>query len=167
MAAFVAVLSTGACGFFDGTPPPPCPEVALLANTERLVQFRPGPGRDIIDIVTEAQITNLRSACEYEDFRVDVNAAFEIIATRGPKAGTASVTIPFFVAVVRPDGRVVAKKVFESKVDFPKGRRRVGLRESVEERVPLSSQTLGRDYQILVGFQLTPDQLEYNQLRRR
>ena len=160
-------LSLGACGFFGSDIPPPCPNVSILASSERLVLFRPGPGRDITDILTEADVSNLSSACEYDDRRVDVDTTFEIIAARGPKADTNVVIIAYFVAIVDPDGRVIAKEVFESRIEFPKGRRRIGVREQVAQRIPLAERVLGQDYQILVGFQLTPDQLEYNQSRRQ
>ena len=141
--------------------------MSILAGSERLVLFKPGPGRDIIDILVEADMSNLRAACEYDDLRVDVDTAFEIIAARGPKAETNRVIIVFFAGVISPDGRVIAKETFESRVEFPQNRRRVGVLEQVTQRIPLAAQVAGPDYQILVGFQLTPDQLEYNESRRR
>jgi len=163
----LVALILGACSFLDSSTPPPCPNVSILAGSERLVLFKPGPGRDIIDILVEADISNLRAACEYDDLRVDVESAFEIIAARGPKAETSRVIIVFFAAIIDPNGRVIAKETFESRVEFPQNRRRVGVREQVIQQIPLTKLTDGRDYQVLVGFQLTPDQLEYNQSRRR
>ena len=96
-----------------------------------------------------------------------METAFEIIAARGPKAETNRVIIVFFAAIIYPDGKVIAKETFESRVEFPQNRRRVGVREQVVQQIPLTTQAAGQDYQILVGFQLTPDQLEYNQSRRR
>ena len=167
MLALAAALTLGACGFLESTTQPPCPNVSILAGSERLVLFKPGPGRDIIDILVEADMSNLRAACEYDDLRVDVETAFEIIAARGPKAETNRVIIVFFAAIINPDGKVIAKETFESRVEFPQNRRRVGVREQVVQQIPLTTQAAGQDYQILVGFQLTPDQLEYNQSRRR
>lgn len=160
-----ASLVLGACSFLDSSTPPPCPNVSILSGSERLVEFRSGPGRDIIDIVIEADMSNLRAACEYDEARVDVDTVFEIIAARGPKSETSSVGIPFFAAIIGPEGQVVAKQVFESRVEFPKGRRRVGVREQIAQQIPIPRPVLGQEYQILIGFQLTPDQLEYNQSR--
>lgn len=162
-----AAMTLGACSFLDSSTPPPCPNVSILAGSERLVLFKPGAGRDIIDILVEADVSNLRAACEYDELRVDVESAFEIIAARGPKAETSRVIIVFFAAIIDPDGRVIAKETFESRVEFPQNRRRVGVREQVIQQIPLTKRTDGQDYQVLVGFQLTPDQLEYNQSRRR
>ena len=167
MLALAAALTLGACGFLESTTQPPCPNVSILAGSERLVLFKPGPGRDIIDILVEADMSNLRAACEYDDLRVDVETGFEIIAARGPKAETNRVIIVFFAAIINPDGKVIAKETFESRVEFPQNHRRVGVREQVVQQIPLTTQAAGQDYQILVGFQLTPDQLEYNQSRRR
>ena len=166
-ALILGTLTLGACNFLDSSTPPPCPNVSILAGSERLVLFKPGPGRDIIDVLVEADISNLRATCDYDELRVDVESAFEIIAARGPKAETNRVVIVFFAAIIDPDGRVIAKKTFESRVEFPQNRRRVGVQEQVTQQIPLTTPIAGRDYQVLVGFQLTPDQLEYNQSRRR
>ncbi|MBH62864.1 MAG: hypothetical protein CL569_10550 [Alphaproteobacteria bacterium] len=163
---FAFALALGACSYFDSSTPPPCPNVSILAGSERLVLFKDGPGRDIIDILFEADMSGLRAACEYDDLRVDVQTSFEIIAARGPKSDTARATLVFFAAVVDPDGRVVAKETFDSRIEFPSGRRQIGVREEMVQRIPLSTQIRGPEYQVLVGFQLTPDQLEYNQSRR-
>ena len=163
----LGVLTLGACGSPVSTTSLPCPDVSILAGSERLVLFKPGTGRDIIDILVEADMSNLGAACEYDDLRVDVETAFEIVAARGPKAGTSQVIIVFFAAIINPDGQVIAKETFESRIEFPENRRRVGVREQVVQQIPLKAQATGQDYQILVGFQLTPDQLEYNQSRWR
>ena len=134
-------------------------------RTPGSVQARSGPGHHRYP--GRGRHIEFEGACEYDDLHVDVETAFEIIAARGPKAGTSRVVIVFFAAIISPDGQVIAKETFESRVEFPQNRRRVGVREQVTQKIPLTAQVAGQDYQILVGFQLTPDQLEYNQSRRR
>ncbi len=164
--ALAAALASGACALVDSGALPPCPDVSILAGSERLVLFRPGPGRDLIDVVVEADMSNLRASCDYDEGSVDVEASFEIVSTRGPEAGTGTAAIPFFAAVVGPDERVVAKKTFESRAEFPAGHRRVAVQEILGQRIPLSRREAGPDYRVLVGFQLTPEQLEHNRSRR-
>ena len=82
-------LALGACSFFDSSTPPPCPSASILGGSERLVLFKDGPGRDIIDIVVEAEMSSLQAACQYDELRVNVQTSFEIIVARGPKSDTA------------------------------------------------------------------------------
>ncbi len=159
-------LALGACSFVDSNSPPPCPNVSILDGSERLVLFKDGPGRDIVDTVVEAEISSLRSSCRYDNLRVNVQTSFEIIAVRGPKSDTTRSLIMFFIAVVGPDGRIIGKEIFQSQIEFPLGRRQIGVHEEMVQRIPLLAQIRGPEYQVLVGFQLTPDQLEYNQSRR-
>ena len=162
-----AALATAACGVLDpGPPPPPCPDVAVLAAGERLVLFKPGPGRDLTDVIVEARVSDLTSACSYDDGRVEVETSFDIVSTRGPTAETGAAAVPFFAAVMDPDGRVIAKETFESHAEFPTGRRKVAVRDTVTQRIPLPRPDRGQHYQVLIGFQLTPEQLEYNESRR-
>ena len=162
-----AALATAACGVLDpGPPSPPCPDVAVLAAGERLVLFKSGPGRDLTDVVVEARVSDLTSVCGYDDGRVEVETSFDIVSTRGPTAETGDAAVPFFAAVMDPDGRVIAKETFESRAEFPTGRRKVAVRETVTQRIPLSRPDRGQHYQVLIGFQLTPEQLEYNEARR-
>jgi len=111
-------------------------------------------------------VSDLTWACNYDDRRVEVETSFDIVSTRGPTAETDAVPIPFFAAVVDPDGRAIAKETFESRAEFPTGRRKVAVRETVTQTIPLPRPDRGQHYQVLIGFQLTPEQLEYNESRR-
>jgi hypothetical protein len=168
--AALLLLAGGAiagCSSSDG-PARLCPDVSILAAANRVVLFRTGTGRDIIDVIAEAEIGNLRATCEFDDGAVDVEATFDIVATRGPVVSTEEIRFEYFAAVVGPDDRVLAKRVFSSDVRFVEGARRVGATEQTAQRIPLGSPDVPASrYQVLVGFQLTPDQLEYNRGQRR
>ena len=164
--ALAVVLAAGACGLRGPDAPSPCPDVSVLAGGERLVLFGPGPGRGAADVAVEAEISSLGSTCGYAGGSVEVETSFEIVSTRGPEADVDAATVEFFAAVVDPDGRVIAKETFESRAGFPAGSRRVAVEEVVTQRIPVSGPDAGRRYQVLIGFQLTPEQLEYNESRR-
>jgi hypothetical protein len=54
-------------------------------------------------------------------------------------------------------------------VEFPGNLTRVALRDDdppVTVDIPLPAGRAATDYQILVGFQLSPDELEYNRRRQ-
>jgi len=154
------------CSNYNSSASPFCPNVSILGGSESLVLFKDGPGRDIIDILAELEMSSLQAKCEYDDLRVNVQTSFEIIAVQGLKSDIESAIIGFFVAVVGPNGQMLAKENFESQIEFPHGRRQIGVSEEMVQRIPLSTQNQGPNYQVLVGFQLTPEQLAYNQSRR-
>lgn len=166
LAAGIA-LPLGACGLFDRKAPEPCPRVAILADTASVTQFRPGAGRDLTDVTYEAEITGFKGACEYKDRgeTVVVTAALQIVATRGPAGSAEAVSLPFFVAVADRGQSILAKEVFQSRIEFKPGRRRAGVEEEMEQKIPLRGRR-GTDYEILVGFQLDPGQLDYNRRKR-
>jgi len=89
-----------------------------------------------------------------------------ILAQRGPASRGAEANFPFFVAVTDRDQNILAKEVFDSVVEFPEGRRRAGVFEEVEQQIALRDEETGDDYEIIVGFQLSRDQLDRNRARR-
>jgi hypothetical protein len=166
--ALVGVALSG-CAWFKSEPPPPCPRVSILSDAARLVQFRPGPGRDLTDVEFEAEIVAVASSCTYRDNmrRVVVTASAQIVAQQGPAASGKSANVPFFVAIAEGDERVLAKSRFDSRIDFPEGRRRAGVAEETEQNIPLPAGRTGRDFDVLVGLQLSADQLQYMRSQQR
>ena len=159
------VLFVTACSLPEPASPLLCPNVAILSGSDRLIQFRPGAQKDILDIQIEADISKLVFACQFYDNHVRVNTSFQIKAHLGLKSKVDTVSVPFFVAIINPKGDIIAKKVFKSVLSFPKKHRNAVIQEKVTQQVPLSNPSLASKYQVLVGFQLTSAQLEYNEAR--
>ncbi|WP_211488080.1 hypothetical protein, partial [Escherichia coli] len=68
-----------------------------------------------------------------------------------------------FVAVTRRFNAFDNKKVYQVPVTFEPGQNRVRFVQNIDGTVlPYGGQADGRIYQILIGFQLTAEQLEYN-----
>ena len=169
-AASLLVLAglVASCGILpDRTPPPPCPKVRMLADTARLVEFR-GPGRDLTDVSFEAEITNVDAVCAYNTARTEVTMTTKIslVGTRGPATpGAAALDIPFYVAITDTAENIMAKETFGSKMDFPQARRRIGVVEEISQKIPLGGRRPA-EFEVLVGLQLSPDQLEFNRRAR-
>lgn len=163
-------LAAGACGAFDRSAPPTCPRIGILADAASLVKFRAGPGRDLTDVEHEAEILNVDRTCELRDkgAAVEVVLTIQMAAARGPAAPeAATVPLPYFVAVVeRASQRIVGRESIAGQIDLPPGRRRAGVGEEITERIPLGAGRSPADYEILVGLELTQEQLEYNRRRR-
>lgn len=172
-------LMTSACGitgdlFGPPPPPPPCPSVSILGNAERITQFRAGPGRDLTDITVEARIDDFIARCIYDVDKdtgigqVYVELSLGITAARGAANDKGFAEIPYFVTVTNLNKKVLSKNTFAITTVFEGNRYRLtAYDEPVILSTPISPPQTGRDYLIYVGFQLTPDQLEYNRLLRQ
>lgn len=86
----------------------------------------------------------------------------QITGREGPAFAGGSVDLPFFVAVVRRGEVILAKRVFQSRLTFGE-QPIVRTTESMATEIPFAPGMTSADYEILVGFQLTPAELKYNQ----
>jgi len=141
-----------------------CPAFAVLGGTGSLTQFA-GEGRETSDVFLEATIADLSLDCDQGD---DVSSAisFNVVGARGPAMqGASEVTLPFFVAVLRDNSVVVAKRIYETRLVFGPDDQRASTREDLYQYLPTIEQARRYNYEILVGFQLSQDELSYNVLR--
>lgn len=158
-----AVLLVAACAT-DETPRA-CPEVVLLADASKQTKFN-GQGRDLTDVLFEAELEAGRLVCEYDDNEVDVDLQVRVIASRGPANSDRLANINYFVAVARADQTVLARKSFDIAIPFPGNRTRVSGLEEIGQVIPLAQGEDGTDYRIYLGFDLTPEELRFNRANR-
>lgn len=147
--------------------PVPCPGATIVKETSRMVAFRPGPGRDITDILFEARLPRILVGCSYAKDMVKVTTTVAIVAARGPADRARRAPIRYFVAVLDPKGEVIAKREFETVLEFPLNVDRGGTSEELVQRIPLGPGASGPEYAIAVGFQLTREELAYNRANPR
>jgi len=155
-------------------PPPPrpapeptgCPRVAIIDDAAQLVVYRPGPGRDLTDVALRGVIAGFDGGCEYFDDHVAITMRLSIAAEQGPAAVGDTAEFDYFIALADPQERILTKEVFQTSVTFPPGGDQAGTVETLGYRIPLDEPATGRFYQVLVGFQLTPQQLDDNRTSR-
>lgn len=152
-AALLALLS--ACG--SSSPPPAplaCPTVLALKGAERTADYRPGPDPRPADLRYLAVLTDLVSACRYEDNGVDVALRFNLIAEQGPAHGGGPLRFTYFVASLGPDRQILSKPVFDADVTFPDGQQRAGTTQEMTVHMPDVTPATGQEYSVFLGFQL-------------
>jgi hypothetical protein len=168
--AAAAALALSACTAAEDRQAAICPRAGILPDANIMVQFRDGPGRDLTDVVAQAQIMDVAVACEYTSGRrppgVTLDLQVAIAAERGPADRSRRASLPYFVAILDGDQNIVAKEFFTAQFEFPDNRTRVGRVDDLEPRIPLRSNFDGPSYRVMVGFQLTPDQLAWNRRQR-
>lgn len=172
--AAVTVTLSGCSSVGDafGTPENnigPCPTAFALHDAHRLVQFN---GDDIVydNIGFTGEITGVRSLCSYYDERpILANLEIDFGFGRGPAAQGREHMYQYFVAVTRRDIGVIHRETFPLNVRFDSDEDRRYLTDTIDAiSIPRAeADTSGANFEILVGFELTDEQLAYNRSGQR
>lgn len=139
----------------------PCPRAVVLNDAARQVKFN-GQGRDLTDVLFEAEITTGNLVCEYDENVLDVDLEVNVVASRGPANTDRLANITYFIAVSQTDQTVLAREEFDITIPFPGNRTRVSGMEEIGQVITLPQGMDGGDYVIYVGLELTRDEIEYN-----
>ena len=179
---WLAVLALSAavagCGSDDGDVAPAevqvvvpdrafgCPDVSILADAAEAMTFD-GAGRDPTNLVWRTAVGEFRGGCEYGEDDVLVEIEVDFVAERGPRLQGESAPFEYFVAILDPDDRILARQSFTSIIQFDSDSQTGGTTEVLEQVIPLSQRATGPSYQILLGLQLTRDQVDFNRRRQQ
>lgn len=174
-----ALLALTGCGLFGGRkekPPEPlvaqrskeelrCPDFTMIGDTQDFVAFD-GRGVSIDNLRYHISLKSIDGKCDYTHRNAGLTlsvktASTVLIGPAMPKDET--VTAPFFIVVARPDGSIITKSVQTVTFDHATKADRRRL-EDVSLKLP--DDVEGPELDILVGFQLTPAQLERNRSYR-
>lgn len=142
-----------------------CPAVAVVSYTGTVTKFK-GMGRNVGDVIYNATITDLRVDCDEDDETgIFQRVSFAIIASKGPAFAGQELDLPFFAVLLRDNSLITNKRIFPSKMQFDSGSDRVVLRHSITQTLPDIDIARRYDYELLIGFDLTPNEIAYNALR--
>ncbi|UAB79666.1 hypothetical protein INR77_05410 [Erythrobacter sp. SCSIO 43205] len=176
-----------------------CPDVGIPDYTGDVTTFRSANDQTLSNLDVTAAITNLRASCNDTGEQVYSEATFDVRARRTDVRGARTVTLPYFVTVLRGSSAVVTKRVGEVTLTFADGQERASTTAKAGAYVDRSAATLPEDirekitrkrrpgdadaaldpladpevkaaiqrtrFEMLVGFQLTEQQLAYNATR--
>jgi hypothetical protein len=176
-----------------------CPAVGIPDYTGDITTFRSGADRSMASLDVSAAMTNLRTTCNDTGEKVYSEATFDVHARRTDTRGSRTVTLPYFVTVLRGGSAVVSKRVGQVTLTFADGQERAvgtakvgsfvnradaALPEDIREKItrrrragevdaaldpladPEVKAAIARTrFEMLVGFQLTEEQLAYNVTR--
>jgi hypothetical protein len=147
----------------------PCPFVKVLYDAGRYVEFKEGKEASA-DVGYTGEIQGVSAGCAYKDAQ-PIQVAIEILFEmgKGPKAEGASKTYRYWVAVTQRNIAVIDKQYFDLPVKFPEGHDRVYVTEDIAQvMIPRAAATTsGSNFEILVGFDVTPQMAEFNRQGKR
>lgn len=176
-----------------------CPAVGIPDYTGDITTFRSDADRSMASLDVSAAMTNLRTSCNDTGDKVYSEATFDVHARRTDTRGSRTVTLPYFVTVLRGGSAVVSKRVGQVTLTFADAQERAvgtakvgsfvnradaALPEDIREKItrrrrpgevdaaldpladPEVKAAIARTrFEMLVGFQLTEEQLAYNVTR--
>lgn len=151
---WLLALALVGCGTSE--PPPPCPLALIVQGADQIAAYRDALPPDPAELRYLAVLADLSSGCRYQDDRLELALAFNLIAERGEALADETVQLAYFVGAVAPDGRLIDKQQFIAELTWPAGRERTGVREELVLRYPSISTASGPDYRFYLGFQLDP-----------
>jgi hypothetical protein len=146
-----------------------CPDAAILAGTASLPAFDPAKGADPSNILYNIAMTNVTTRCDYSkrEFTADANLKISFRANRPPGGETARYRVPYYVALTS-NGEIQDKQIHWLEFDFSKGVSGVTGEAAVDSVVVKVGKTKKPyEFHLIVGFQLTKAQVDYNKTMGR
>ena len=147
----------------------PCPFVKVLYDAARTIEFQ-GDRQASSAVVYSGEIQGLVATCRYKDgepITVDVNITFSM--GKGPQATANEKTLGYWVAVTDRNRSVLGKEQFSVTATFPAGSDRTLVTQRIAQIVipRANDKVSGANFEVLVGFDVTPQMAEFNRLGTR
>lgn len=145
----------------------PCPYVKILYDAARYVELTDNRAATA-NVGYTGEIEGLSADCAYrgdDPITVQLNVLFNL--GRGPMAAAGRHTYRYWIAVTERNRAVLAKTYFDLPVDF-RGTETASATEEQTIVIPRAAVTTsGDNFEILVGFDVTPEMAEFNRTGSR
>lgn len=123
-----------------------CPAIGIPDHTGDVTLFRTPGATDAASIDVVAAMTNVRSQCDEAGAdKVHANVTFDVIARRTDTRGARTVTLPYFVTVLRGGSAVLTKRVASVTLTFADGQERASARGQGSATIDKAEATLPAD----------------------
>ena len=146
----------------------PCPSAGSLYTASRIIEFS-GETEAFSEVAFTGEIIDVDFFCRYAgEEPIEAEVQIDFAFGKGPAASRDSHTYGYFVAVTRRNSHVLEREDFEIVAEFD-GKTVTAAREVIRPiEIPRAEGTIsGANFEILVGFVLTEDQLAFNRAGKR
>ncbi len=145
----------------------PCPFVKILYDAARFVELEGGRAASA-NVGYTGEIEGVTAGCAYhadEPITVQMDILFNL--GRGPQAQGDQRTYRYWIAVTERNEAVLAKEYFDLPVNF-EGGATASVTEEQSIVIPRATpETSGGNFEVLVGFDVTPEMAEFNRTGSR
>ena len=159
-AALALALGAAGCGG-DSRGKLACPTPLIAPNLDAAQELRPGGGTGPEDIRFGVRLLSVTSNCDAEKvgLRTDLRLTF-VAARNDPTLKQNDFT--YFVALADARQSILRKQEFTVHVEFAPRQNQLRIADEIAVGLPLRDLGAGSQYTVIVGLQLTPEQLELN-----
>jgi hypothetical protein len=152
-----------ACSSRDKDKVPDCPSALIAPNLDSYTVARPN-ATNPQDIQFGVKLASANASCRPEKGGVRVDTAISFVAIRtDPQFRNGDFT--YFVAIADRAQNIVAKENFALRIDFAQKQDRMRVTDTITEHLPLKDPASAGSYVVLVGLQLSQQQLDSNRQR--
>lgn len=142
-----------------------CPDVRIVQDLNQVHQFIDAASPAPEESVSSIRMVSMEDRCTVTDgnLAIDITIAFEALV--GPKGRSQpgdrpSFAYPYFIAITDRHGRIIGKEVFAVTMAYDQGRDHETHTEQLRQMIPAAGDS--GNYKILIGFQLSDQELAYN-----
>lgn len=144
-----------------------CPSVKAVDELTGLYQYSDYSQPTQDNLISYVNINQLESTCTIHDKSVTIDLRMAFEGQLGPQAKRTAndkplFAYPFFVAITGPRGKIFAKEVFAASMTFGRNEDRHSYYEKLRQIIPIKKPGDAKRYSVMVGFQLSEEQLAYN-----
>jgi hypothetical protein len=167
----LAALSVAACSSSSSELPPgklSCPTTFIAPGLDSYTEFRPGvtpSATNTNDIIFGVKLASVSPECHGEAQGVRATTVITFVAVRNDQ-DLRQGDFTYFVAVADAQQNIVAKQTFALRVDFAPRQKEMRLVDQITEHLPVRNLSLGNKYAIIVGLQVSKQQLDINRSRQ-
>lgn len=141
-----------------------CPATTTVPDLQTLARLAPGGNNQ--NIQTAGRIASVHSDCDKEDKGVATKVSIEFAALR-TSPSIHHIDLPYFVAIADSAGNILGKQEFNMGIDFPSNDPTVRATDNITAHLPLENPQLGNVYTVIVGFQLSKSELNFNRAHQQ
>jgi hypothetical protein len=161
-AALFGLLALSGCGWFSSSSKSQqaCPAAVILRPLANTAVFGPSAELRPDNVAYYGVLSEVDRSCDYTGDLVQMTLDVIVIGQRGPAGRANAVDVTYFVAVTAPGQQVLSKRTFPVRITFEPDQVRAGITDHVVLTIPLGGHK-GTDLNLLVGFQQTPQVVEF------
>ena len=167
-AAIAGVLMLGLAGCFGSTESTgklACPTPLIAPDLDAAAQLRSG-GSGPDDIRFGVKLASVKTNCRTEKIGLTADTRIAFVAARSDPTLTHG-DFSYFVAVADAQRNILNKKEYSIGVDFAPRQNRIQVSDQIAVGLPVRDLSAGGKYLIIVGLQLSPEQLDFNRKQQQ
>jgi len=145
----------------------PCPSVRIMDDLKNAIEFTDMAHPSDKTEVGRLSMSDIQVTCQSASAGMVAEITIHFEGTLGPKArwkdgDEPSFAYPYFVAVTNPQGTVLSKEIFAASVSYGAQENALRQVETISQALPGNALETPALYTIVLGFQLSDEQLAHN-----